>query len=384
MDRKTIYFDNAASTPLPEEVMDAMMACMHACHGNPSSIHHEGRKARMMLETARRTIAGLLDTKPAEIIFTSGGTEANNAVLVSCQRDLGKTVFITSRLEHPAVLRTFDLMQKFSKVKVLFADNDLHGHIHLDHLEDLLRLYPGSVVSLMHANNETGTLLPVKDVAMLCRRYDALFHSDTVQTIGKYLISLSSGHFDFAVGSAHKFHGPKGVGFMYVKDARNMLPFITGGKQERSLRAGTENLCGIVGMAKALEWSNRSIEETKSHVAELKTYLKKGLYQLFPDAIINGDADGRAAYFIINFSLPLRLETPIILSRLDMEGICVSSGSACSSGSISASHVLEAMGADTSLPSLRVSFSRFNTLDEIDMFLDVLSRFRQMPGEQAM
>lgn len=374
MDRAAIYFDNAASSPIPGDVLEAMMACMHTCHGNPSSIHQEGRRARMMLETARRTMARLLDTQPANIIFTSCGTEANNAVLVSCQRDLGKRVFITSRLEHPAVLRTLEAMQKYSGVDILFVDNDVHGHIQLDHLEDLLKRYPGSVVTLMHANNETGTLLPVNDVSVLCGRYGALFHSDTVQTIGKYQMGLHAGCFDFAVGSAHKFHGPKGAGFMYVKEARKMLPFIYGGKQERSLRAGTENLCGIVGMARALEWSYSALGESVSHVTQLKETLKKGLYQMFPDVMINGDAGGGAAYFILNFSLPLHLETPIILSRLDMEGICVSSGSACSSGSISASHVLQAMRADTTLPSLRVSLSRLNTVGEIDTFLDALHR----------
>lgn len=372
MQKRKIYLDNAASTVVPQEVTEVVIQCMRDCWGNPSSPHSEGRKARAVLESARRSVAEMFGVAASGIIFTSGGTEAINATLWACCKDMGRKVFITSRLEHPAVLRSLEALSKHFHIQILYVHVDRLGHIDMDHLESILKQNAHAVVTLMHANNEIGNLLPVKDVSSVCKEYGALFHSDTIQTIGKYPIDFSAGIFDFAVASAHKFHGPKGVGFMYIRDPHHVQSFISGGNQERNLRAGTENLCGIAGLAKALAWVYSSSEETQSHMAALKAYLVKTLQEAFADVVFNGDASGSSIYSIVNFSLPLAMDTAILLSRLDMEGICVSSGSACSSGSAIGSHVLRAIGADPTMPSLRVSLSRHNTKEDIDELIKAL------------
>jgi cysteine desulfurase len=372
MQKRKIYLDNAASTVVPQEVTDVVIQCMKDCWGNPSSPHSEGRNARALLESSRRIVAGLFGVAASSIIFTSGGTEAINASLWGCCKGMGRKIFITSRLEHPAVLRSLETLSKYFHIDILYVHVDRLGHIDMDHLEDLLKQYSHAVVTLMHANNEIGNLLPVKDVSVLCKKYGALFHSDTIQTIGKYHMDLSSGMFDFAVASAHKFHGPKGAGFMYIRDPRHIQSFISGGNQERNLRAGTENTCGIAGLAKALSWLAGSSEETMSHMMALKAYLINALQETFAGVMFNGDAMGRSIYSIVNFSLPLAVDTAILLSRLDMENICVSSGSACSSGSAIGSHVLRAIGADPDRPSLRVSLSRYNTKKDIDELIRAL------------
>jgi len=380
MKNKTVYLDNAASTAMPRPIIDLVADCMEQCHGNPSSVHGEGRKAKVMLEDSRRKVAGLLSAAPSEIYFTSGGTEANNAILWSCFRDLGIKSFITSRLEHPAVLKPLDFLKKNYGIRLEFAETDRLGHVDLDHLEKLIRQFDHALVSLMHANNEIGNLLPVKDVSAICKTSGALFHSDTVQTIGKYPVDLSAGHVDFAVASAHKFHGPKGSGFMYIRSGNPMHAFISGGNQERNMRAGTENVAGIAGLAAAMEWCYESLSQSHGKINELKSHLIESLQNEFPDVAFNGDAMGSSLYTIVNFSLPLAVDSAILLSRLDMEGICVSSGSACSSGSLKGSHVLSAIGADPAKPSLRVSLSRFNTRDDIDYFMMALRSLRRQLG----
>ena len=372
MRNRSIYLDHAASTFIPMSVLDEVMDALKQSQGNPSSIHAEGRNARVMLEAGRRKVAGLLHALPSEIVFTSGGTEANNAVLWSCYKDLGIKTFISSELEHPSVIRSLESLKRHFGVEVSFVRADQQGLIDLSHLEELLYRYDRALVSLMHANNEIGTLLPVKDVSALCRKAGALFHSDTVQTIGKYHTDLSFGIFDFAVASGHKFHGPKGAGFLYVRHGLPLKPFIVGGNQERGMRAGTENLAGVVGLSAALAYCYADLEASQRHIKDLKDHLVKSLRIAFPGVVFNGDMTGRSAYSILNFSLPVRIDTAILLSRLDMEGICVSSGSACSSGSIKGSSVLAALGVSADTPSLRVSFSRQNTKTEIDEFVQAL------------
>ncbi len=365
MDRKIIYLDNAASTPVEGAVLDVMAACQRDIFGNPSSLHEEGRKARVAVEQARRGIARLMNVSPSEVFFTCGGTEANNAILWGCARDREHKHFITSRLEHPAVLKPLQVLRQAMDIHVHYVNVDPLGHIDTGHLADLLKRYPGAVVSLMHANNETGNLLPVKAVAALCKEHQAPFHSDTVQTVGKFNIDIDYLGIVYAVASAHKFHGPKGVGFMIVRSGHFFEPFITGGGQERNMRAGTENVCGIVGMAKALELASERMEGDMNHIAALKTECVRLLREQLPDITFNGDAEGASLHTILNLSLPVGTDPEMLLPKLDIAGICVSSGSACASGSSKGSHVLEALGVDPQRPSLRVSFSRFNTMDEI-------------------
>jgi cysteine desulfurase len=367
-----IYFDNAASTPVNPVVINVMSEYHAELHGNPSAIHGYGRKARVVLEQSRRTIAALIHALPSEVVFTSGGTEANNTILWGCCKDLSKKDFISSRLEHPSVLHTLEVLMKYFGIRVHFLHHDIFGHVELDHLEQTLKLLPNAVVCLMHANNEIGNLLPVKDVAGLCAKYGALFHSDTVQTIGKYDIDMSKLPFDFAVGSAHKFYGPKGVGFMYLRKGNSPGSFITGGGQERNMRAGTENISGIAGMAKALEVVTETLEADRLYIDGLKAYLIASLKEAVPSIRFNGDAEKHSLYSIINILLPNSVDHDMLVPRFDMAGICLSSGSACSSGSAVGSHVLKALGRAPEDPSVRVSLSRHNTVSEVKKLVDVI------------
>jgi cysteine desulfurase len=372
MAKEIIYFDHAASTPMVSDVIDAMASCMRVYHGNPSSTHIAGRRARVILESARRRVAKHLGVSPSEIFFTSGGTEANNAILWGCCKDLGRKNIITSHLEHPAVLKTVHALKNYLGANVFFVPHDACGHIDLGMLDKLLQTHGNVVVALMHANNEIGNLLPVKSVADMCHTYGALFHSDMVQTIGKYPLDLAAHRVDFAAASAHKFHGPKGIGFMYVANGKTFQPYLTGGGQERHMRAGTENLCGIVGLAEALDWSIGSLSEGMAHIEGLKSYLIQALTNEIPGTVINGDSSGHSLYSIVNFSLPPDTGAGMLIQHLDMAGICVSSGSACASGASIDSHVLNALGVNPDIPSVRVSFSSFNTLNEVRRFVDVL------------
>ncbi len=374
MEKPLIYFDNAASAPLDERVLEVMHVCQRDFFGNPSSVHEAGRRARVAIEDARRSIARLLHVAPAEVFFTSGGTEANNAILRGCAEDLEYKHFITSSLEHPAVLRPLDAIKASKGIKVHLVKVDGQGHVDLEHLASLLYKYPASVVSLMHANNETGTLLPMKAVSELCQEKGALFHSDTVQTVGRIKMDLRQPGIDFSVASAHKFHGPKGAGFMVIRSGNFFKPLILGGGQERNMRAGTENLYGIVGMAEAMKLAHENMEEDQQHIMALRTACMEMLEDKLPGVSFNGDARGSSLYTILNLSLPADIDPDMMLPRLDMEGICISSGSACASGSAKGSHVLAALGVDLQRPSLRVSFSRYNTLDEVRRLVDVLAK----------
>ncbi len=376
MKRTLIYFDNAASTPMPGEVIEAMQSSMSEVYGNPSSIHEAGRKARVAVEQSRRTVAKFLQVNPSQVFFTSGGTEANNAILWGCCKDLGRRHFISSPLEHPSVLNTLEALSGYMGIQTHFVDVDSKGHIDLVHLAKLVEQYPDAVVSLMHANNEIGNLLPVNAVADLCRNSSVLFHSDTVQTIGKFEMNLEALGFDFAVGSAHKFHGPKGVGFMVVRPGRFFKAFVSGGGQERNMRAGTENVPGIVGLARALHWMHDSMEANAFWIQNLRKLLVSTIEKEVPSVGFNGDAGGSCLYSIVNLRLPSHLD--MVLPRLDMAGICASSGSACSSGSSVGSHVLTALGVDSERPSIRISLGKNNTTDEVMRFVAVL---KEMTGD---
>jgi cysteine desulfurase len=372
MKKPRIFFDSAATTQVFPEVAEAMCQSLLHNYGNPSSIHELGRHARVEVERSRRIVASLLNAQPGEIFFTSGGTEANNAILWGCCKDLGRHHFISSPLEHPSVLQALMALEKYMACRISYVNTDAKGIVDLVHLNHLLAANPNSVVSLMHANNEIGNILPVTQVGVLCKQYGALFHCDTVQTIGKYDINMHDVPVDYAVISAHKFHGPKGVGAMFVRNGKAFLPFTTGGAQERNMRAGTENVSGIIGLAKALEMACEERETIQAKILKIRDFLLYRLPEEIPGMTFNGDVNGSVIHTILNISLPQGIDADLLLPRLDMAGICVSTGSACSSGSNKPSHVLTALGIDQKIPNLRISFSRYNTLDEAKRLLEVL------------
>ncbi len=365
-----VYLDNAATTPLDKEVLAAMLPFMEKNFGNPSSIHSYGRETKSAIEASRKTVAKLLNVSPAEIFFTSGGTEANNMAIRCSIRDLGIKHIITSPIEHHAVLHTVEELEKQEKVKLSYVQLKANGHVDTVHLEKLLAESERSLVSLMHANNELGNLLPIKEVSELCAKYNAVFHSDTVQTMGHYKFDLAHlNGIHFATCSAHKFHGPKGVGFLYINNKVKIKPLIYGGAQERNMRGGTENLYGIIGLAKAFEIAHASMEEHQKQISELKQYMADQLRQQIPGVEFNGDTLGKSLYTVLSVSFPSTDINEMLLFNLDIAGIAVSGGSACSSGSDVGSHVLKALDKDSERPSVRFSFSKYNTKEEIDFAL---------------
>jgi cysteine desulfurase len=368
-----VYLDNAATTPLAPEVAEAMIPYLKSEFGNPSSTHYYGRQAKAVIETSRRTVAKLLNCSPSEIIFTSGGTEADNMALTTAVQSLGVKRIISSSIEHHAVGHTIEALEKAFGVEACWLPVDAKGNPDLKVLEELLKDGKPTIVSLMHANNEIGTLLPLKRVSQLCRQYGAYFHSDTVQTMAHYRFDLKDLDIDFITCAAHKFHGPKGIGFLYVNKNVKAEALIHGGAQERGLRGGTENLYGIVGLAKALELANTDIEEHQQHVQELKSYMINRLQELFPDVTFHGETDpDKSLYTVLNVCLPATDKASMLLFTLDLKGVACSGGSACSSGSNKGSHVLEGIGADGNRPNARFSFSRYTTKAEIDFALEQL------------
>ena len=362
-----IYLDNAATTPLDSEVIDVMVETMKTEFGNPSSIHAHGRQAKTIIEKARKTIASLLHASPAEIFFTSGGTEADNMAIVRSIEAYGITHAITSPIEHHAVLHTLEELAKNGKIQLDLLRLDAQGNIDLNHLEDLLANNPRTLVSIMHANNELGNLTDIKKASEICKQYQAIFHSDTVQTMGHYTHDLSELKIDFITGAAHKFHGPKGVGFLYINANNKIKPLIFGGAQERNMRGGTENVYGIVGLAKALEIAYRDMEQHHTYIQELKSYMIDELQKAIPTIQFNGNIDPeKSLYTVLNVSLPCTNMSDMLLFNLDIAGISASGGSACSSGSDIGSHVLRAITVDPNRPSVRFSFSKNNTKQEID------------------
>lgn len=362
-----IYLDNAATTPLAPEVLETMMPYMTQHFGNPSSIYSYGRETRMAIETARKTTARILNTKPAEIFFTSGGTESTNTAIQASVRDLGCTHIITSPIEHHATLHTTEFLAKNNNITLSLVNLGPKGHIDIKHLETLLASAPGkTLVTLMHANNEVGNLLPVKTVGELCEQYNAYFHCDMVQTIGHYPVDLGRLHVHFANASAHKFHGPKGVGMLFIREGLDVKPFVWGGGQERNMRAGTENVYGIVGFARALELAMEHYEQDCAYITGLKKYMMERLNAEMEGIGFNGDAEGSSLYTVLNVAFPLTPKSEMLLMNLDMHQVCVSGGSACSSGAHSQSHVINALGNNAQQP-IRFSFSKYNTREEIDM-----------------
>jgi cysteine desulfurase len=367
-----VYLDNAATTPVLPEVAQAMLPYLTEFFGNPSSSHAFGRKTKSALEQARRTIAKLLNCSPAEIFFTSGGTEADNLAMHAAIHDLGCKHIITSAVEHSAVIKTAEIMSKQEGVKLSLVKLDNKGEIDLGDLERLLATNEKSFVSLMHGNNEIANLLPLEVVSALCEKYGAVLHSDTVQTMGHYRFDLQKLPIHFLNASAHKFHGPKGVGFIYINKKVKINPEITGGGQERGVRGGTENISGIVGMAKALEISFAEIEEHMNHISELKQYMAAQLELSVPGVVFNGNSrNENSLYTVLSTTMPPTDNSDMLLFLLDLEGVACSGGSACSSGATKGSHVLDAIGAlRPGQASIRFSFSRLNTVSEIDFALE--------------
>lgn len=368
-----IYLDNAATTPLDPQVMEAMLPYLTTHFGNPSSIYSFGRETRLAVENARKTVARIVKASPGEIFFTSGGTESDNMAIVAAVEDLGCRHIITSSIEHHAVVHTIEHLQKKLNVQVSFVSVMPNGHIDLDQLASLVAGSSQRVlVSLMHANNEIGNLLDIERVGAICKEHGAIFHSDTVQTLGHYPLDFSKKWIHFATGASHKFHGPKGVGVLYVSDELTVQPIIHGGGQERNMRAGTENIYGIVGFAKALELADQELEKDRGHILSLKLYMAEALQQQVPELLFNGDWNGESLYTVLNVSFPRNEKTEMLLMALDMQGICVSGGSACSSGADVGSHVIRALRGTPSVP-IRFSFSKYNTKEQIDEVLRVLA-----------
>jgi cysteine desulfurase len=377
---KKAYLDNASTTAMHPDVITEMMGVMTDVYGNPSSTHSFGRTAKVVLETSRKTIASLINAEAREIIFTSGGTEANNLILHSAVKDLGIRRIVSSKVEHHSVLNTIpELVAQFG-IRVEYINLLPGGRIDMKHLERLLQEEVPTLVSLIHVNNETGVILNLEETGKLCRQYNALFHTDTVQSIGKTEFDLKILPVDFIVSSAHKFHGPKGVGFAYINKKIGLKPMIYGGEQEKGLRGGTEAVHQIAGMAKALELSYTHLDAHRNHIIDVKSYLFEQLAMHFPGFRINGKSDKDDLFYnITNVLLPLPEDkTAMILFHLDMLGISVSRGSACQSGSVKPSHVLKEILEDEDInkPSLRISFSHYNTKDDIDLLIEALLKLK--------
>lgn len=369
-----IYLDNAATTAIDKEVLEVMKNTMEFQFGNPSSIHAHGREVRTIIENARKSVAKLLNASPSEIFFTSGGTEADNMAINCAINDYGIKHAITSKIEHHAVLHTLEVLEKAGKIKLSYVNLDEKGHVKLDHLEELLANNERSFVSLMHANNELGNLLDLEQTGIICEKYKAIFHCDTVQTMGHYKHDLSKLKVHFITCAAHKLHGPKGVGFLFINKDIKIKPMIHGGAQERNMRGGTENVYGIVGLAKALEIAYAELEEHQNYIQGLKSYMIEQLRAAIPGIEFNGDVHpDKSLYTVLNVSFPASEMGEMLLFSLDIAGISASGGSACSSGSNVGSHVLTAIGSDSNRAAVRFSFCKFNTKEEIDLVVQKLS-----------
>lgn len=369
-----IYFDNAATTALDKEVLDAMMPYLTEQFGNPSSIYSYGRETRLAIENARKSVAKILGTKPANIFFTSGGTESNNTAIAASIRDLGCNHIISSPIEHHAVLHTVEHYCACNNITHSFVKLSQEGVIDYEDLAAQLQEHTAAgkkcLVSLMHANNEIGVLLKIKKVGELCKEHNAIFHSDCVQTVGHYPVNLSEIPVHFISAASHKFHGPKGVGVLYVSDEVNIKPFIFGGGQERNMRAGTENVYGIVGFAKALEIAMRDYEKESAYIKGLKVHMKQQLTAAIPNVGFNDSDD--SLYTVLSVCFPKTEKSDFLLMSLDMANICVSGGSACSSGADAGSHVIKALQRINDCTTIRFSFSKYNTKEEVDRVVERL------------
>ena len=370
-----IYLDNAATTPLDPEVFEAMKPFMLEDFGNPSSTHAHGRKVKAAIESARKKIAELQNCTPGEIIFTSGGTEADNTILTGGIISYNIQNIITSSIEHHAVLDTLTTLSKKKHIHLHFVNLDEHGNVDLAHLEFLMRKYPNAIVSLMHANNEIGNLLDIEAVGNLCAQYSAYFHSDTVQTVGHYVHDLRKIKVHGMTAAAHKFHGPKGVGFMFIRKDKKIQSFMHGGPQERNMRGGTENVYGIIGLAKALEIAYRDLDEHKKYIIGLKSRMITKLKEAIPGVSFHGESANleKSLYTVLNVCLPESDQNNLLLFNLDLHGISASGGSACSSGATAGSHVLGSLYPGSKKGAVRFSFSKFNNADDVDVAVEKLS-----------
>ncbi|HWK04776.1 MAG TPA: cysteine desulfurase family protein [Puia sp.] len=368
-----IYFDNAATTNLDPRVLESMMPYMTEKFGNPSSIYSYGRESRLAIETARKTVGKILNAHPAEIFFTSGGTESSNTAITAAVRDLGCTHIITSPLEHHATLHVVEHLHRKGEAAVSYVNLLPNGHIDLEDLEQ--KLAGGAektLVTLMHANNEVGNILDIHSVGELCKLYGAIFHSDTVQTVGHFPFDLRNTPVHFITGAGHKFHGPKGVGLLYINENVKIHPYIHGGSQERNMRAGTENLYGIVGFAKALELATAGFEEDSSYIKGVKVYMMEQLKKQVKGISFNGDPLGRSLYTVLSVSFPKTEKSEMLLFNLDINNICASGGSACTSGAEQGSHVIRAINNNPNQVTVRFSFSKHNTKEEVDFVVGKL------------
>jgi len=370
---KRIYFDNAATTALDPTVLETMMPYLTEKFGNPSSIYSYGRETRMAIETARKSVAKILNAHPAEIFFTSGGTESSNTAITAAVRDLGCKHIITSPIEHHAVSHSVEYLDNMDVAKVSLVKLLPNGHVDIDDLEKLLAASEEKVlITLMHANNEIGNILDIHAVGKLCKLYNAIFHSDTVQTVGHFPFDLRNTPVHFITGAAHKFHGPKGVGILYINENVKIKPLVHGGAQERNMRAGTENLYGIVGFAKALEMATANYEADSAHIGTLKYYMMDELKKNIKGVAFNGDPLGRSLYTVLSASFPKTEKSEMILFNLDINNICASGGSACTSGADQGSHVIRAINNNPNQVTVRFSFCKHNTKEEVDAVVEKL------------
>jgi len=367
-----VYFDNAATTPIEKKVLDKMIPYMENGFGNPSSIHKRGREIKSAIEKSRSRVAEILSCEPGEIFFTSGGTEADNMFIANTVVEKNIDTIITSKIEHHAVLHCCEYLNKSKNVNIKFININSRGELDLEHLEDTISKNSKSLVTLMHGNNEIGNINDLKTISKICEKYDTIFHSDTVQTVGHYHIDLNEINMQGIVGSAHKFHGPKGVGFLYLNNKHKISPFIHGGAQERNMRGGTENVYGIIGLSEALTLSYNNIDDHKSKIQKLKKHMIDSLKKKIRGVKFNGMSSSvdKSLYTVLNVSIPNIEDQQMFLFNLDINNIAASAGSACSSGSDSGSHVLQEIETNSGHVNVRFSFSKFNTLEEVDYVVD--------------
>ena len=369
-----IYLDNAATTPLDPAVLEAMMPYLTSHFGNPSSIYSYGRESRLAIENARKSVAKILNAHPAEIFFTSGGTESSNTAITAAVRDLGCKHIISSPIEHHATLHTVEYLYHAGEAALSYVKILPNGHVDMDDLTQLLKNSEEKcLVTLMHANNEIGNMLDIHAVGELCKKHQAIFHSDTVQTVGHFPFDLRNTPVHFITGAGHKFHGPKGVGLLYINENVRIKPFVHGGSQERNMRAGTENLYGIVGFAKALELATENHDKDSAYMQSLKLYMKHELEKHIKGVNFNGDPEGRSLYTVLSVSFPKTEKSEMLLFNLDINHICASGGSACTSGADAGSHVIRAINNNPNQVTVRFSFSKHNTTAEIDQTVQLLT-----------
>lgn len=369
-----VFFDNAATTPMAPEVIDVMTDIMKNHYGNPSSQHSFGRATRSIIETSRKKIADFLNTSPGNIFFTSGGTEADNMAIKCGIKDHNITHAITSKLSHHAVLHPLEELEKSGVIKLSYVEVNEKGQVSLSNLKELLESHPRTFVSILHANNEIGTIQDITAIGDICKEHNAIFHSDTVQTMAHYRYDLQKINVDFIAASAHKFHGPKGIGFVYISDNIKISPLLSGGSQERNMRAGTENLIGIAAISHAMEMAYEKMEEETEYIKRIKSHMIAELKKHIPQVKFNGMCDDidNSLYTVLSCSFPETPMAEMLLFNLDIKGIACSGGSACTSGSNKGSHVIQEINPNSKRPSVRFSFSKYNTKEEVDYVVDVL------------